>query len=96
MRSLVLGTALLASAASASGAQTEGRLFGAGLGLQIVEGTSSGLLLGLDVGPEFRVKPGLTLSVEAVLRYTSIELEGNVRGGVLGVQLVAAWRGSGR
>jgi len=175
LRSVVLGTALLASAVSARGAQTEGRLFGAGFGLgsaafsvgdqtnrdfsasivgrvgldrgnhvllmgelspvgatnpvadetarslgvlvglnlggrvkvrpslgwafhswsgsQIVEGTSSGLLVGLDVGPEFRLHSGLTLSAEAVLRYTSIEFEGNVRIGVAGVQFVAAWRG---
>jgi hypothetical protein len=65
-------------------------------GSQMVESTSSGLLLGLDLGTEFRLKPGLTLSAEVVFRYTSIELEGNVRGGVLGVQLVAAWRGSGQ
>jgi hypothetical protein len=178
LRPIVLGTAIVASAASASRAETGGRLFAAGLGLgsasfsvgdqtnrdfsasivgrvgldrrnrvllmgelypvgatnpvadetarslgvlvaldiggrvkvrpslgwafhswsgsQIVEGTSSGLLLGLDVGLEFPVHSGLTLSAETVLRYTSVELEGNVRARIVGVQLVAQWPGHRR
>jgi hypothetical protein len=65
-------------------------------GSQKVEDNSSGPLLGLDVGPEIRVSLKLSLSAEAVFRYAGIEMEGNVRAGVVGVQLVAAWRGSGR
>jgi hypothetical protein len=72
-----------------------GWAFNSWSGSQKLENTSSGPLFGLDIGPEFRVNPRLTLSAEAVLRYTGIEIEGNVRGGIMGVQLVAAWRGSG-
>jgi hypothetical protein len=53
-------------------------------------------VLGLDLGPELRVNPRLSLSPEAVFRLSQIELEGNVRGGLIGVQVVASWRGSGR
>jgi hypothetical protein len=65
-------------------------------GSQKVEGSDSGLVLGLDVGPEIRLNPKLSLSPEAVLRLSQIEFEGSVSGGFIGVQLVASWRGSGR
>jgi hypothetical protein len=73
-----------------------GWAFNSWSGSQKVEDTSSGPLLGLDVGPELRVSPKLSISTEAVLRFSGIEIEGNVRGGVIGVQVVASWRPSGR
>ena len=65
-------------------------------GSQQVEGSDSGLLLGMDVGPEFRVNARLSLSPEAVFRLSHIESEGDVSGGFVGVQIVASWRGAGR
>lgn len=65
-------------------------------GSEKIEDSSSGPLVGLDIGPEFRVNPRLSLSVEGVYRLTGVEIEGNVRAGYIGVQLMALWRGSGR
>jgi hypothetical protein len=65
-------------------------------GSEKIENSSSGPLVGLDVGPEFRLSPRFSIAVEGVYRYTGIEIEWNVRGGYVGVQLVALWRGSGR
>ena len=50
-------------------------------GTQRVESSDSAPLFGVDIGPELQVNPGLTLSPEAVFRYSPIEIEGNVRGG---------------
>lgn len=71
-----------------------------GLGIQFrswsgserVTDNDATLLFALDAGPEFRVSPTLSISPEAVLRYSMIELEGSVGSRFIGVQLVASWR----
>lgn len=65
-------------------------------GRERVESSDSGLLLGVDAGPELRVNQRLSISPEVVFRFSAIELEGSVGSRFIGVQLVASWRAAGR
>jgi hypothetical protein len=60
-------------------------------GSQRVEARDAGLVLGVDAGPELRLTDTLSLSPEAVFRFSSIEVEGDVRSQLIGLQCVLSW-----
>jgi hypothetical protein len=55
-----------------------------------VESFDYGPVVGVDVGPVFRLSRGRTLAVEAVWRASLVELEGSVGSRYLGLQAVLA------
>jgi hypothetical protein len=48
-------------------------------------------VIGLDLGPVFRLDDRRTLAVEAVARLGQIEMEGDVGSSYFGVQAAFAW-----
>jgi hypothetical protein len=61
-------------------------------GSQKVEPSDTGLLVGLDLGPELRLSDTVSVSPEFVLRYSVVEVEGSVSSSFVGVQCVVSWR----
>lgn len=61
-------------------------------GRERVEPSDSGLLLGVDAGPEFRRSERVSLSPEILFRWSAIEVEGSVGSRFIGLQVVASWR----
>jgi len=64
-------------------------------GEERVTDSDATLLVGLDIGPEFRLSPRFSLSPELVFRYSLIELESSVGSRFIGLQLVGSWRLAG-
>ena len=61
-------------------------------GEERVTDTEIDIVLGIDVGYEFRRTENFSLSPEVVYRWTIIEFEGSVTSGFIGLQIVGSWK----